>query len=275
MTKAALKGLLGRKLRTGLTALAIVLGVAMVCGSFVLTDTMLKASNQLKTASYAGSDAVVTGRTAFSSNNNGGSSVRAIPQALVQKVRGVPSVAAAQGELTDTAKLTKKNGKVLNSGGGPPFAIGFDEASPAIQKLSPLQLKQGRFASAPGELTIDANSAKKQHYKVGETIGVIALGPVKQYRITGITSFGGVSSLGGATIVQLSLAGAQQLFQKPGLVDTILVKGKPGVSKAQLQADLRKAVPPSPKVECSTSALTTTCDDAAGTDSTNGPTGPV
>jgi len=81
MTTATLKGLLGRKLRTGLTALAIVLGVAMVCGSFVLTDTMLKASKQLKTASYSGSDAVVTGRTAFSSDNNAGASVRAIVSA--------------------------------------------------------------------------------------------------------------------------------------------------------------------------------------------------
>src|SRR5436305_14895599 len=101
MTTATLKGLLGRKLRTGLTGRAIVLGVAMVCGSFVLTDTMLKASKQLKTASYSGSDAIVTGRTAFSSDNNAGATVRAIPQTLVQKARAVPSVAVAQGELTD------------------------------------------------------------------------------------------------------------------------------------------------------------------------------
>ena len=101
MTKAALKGMLGRKLRTTLTAIAIVLGVAMVCGSFVVTDTMLKASDQLKQASYGGAAAVVTGRTAFSSENNGGSSVRPVPEALVQKVRGVSGVASAHGEITD------------------------------------------------------------------------------------------------------------------------------------------------------------------------------
>ena len=40
MTKFALKGLLGRKLRTALTALAIVLGVAMISGTYVLTDSI-------------------------------------------------------------------------------------------------------------------------------------------------------------------------------------------------------------------------------------------
>src|SRR5581483_3874667 len=40
VTKVALRGLLGRKLRSVLTAFAIVLGVAMVSGTFVLTDSI-------------------------------------------------------------------------------------------------------------------------------------------------------------------------------------------------------------------------------------------
>ncbi len=40
MNSVALKGLLGRKLRTILTALAIVLGVSMISGTYVLTDTI-------------------------------------------------------------------------------------------------------------------------------------------------------------------------------------------------------------------------------------------
>ena len=63
MIGATVKGLLGRKLRTGLTALAIVLGVAMIAGAFVTTDTMLKASDDLKSASYSSADAVVSART--------------------------------------------------------------------------------------------------------------------------------------------------------------------------------------------------------------------
>ena len=43
MTRFALKSLAGRKLRTFLTALAIVLGVAMISGTYVLTDTIDRA----------------------------------------------------------------------------------------------------------------------------------------------------------------------------------------------------------------------------------------
>src|SRR5262249_28983411 len=62
MTVVALKGLFARRLRAVLTALAIVLGVAMVSGSFVLTDTISKAFDSIFTSSYSHTDAVVSGR---------------------------------------------------------------------------------------------------------------------------------------------------------------------------------------------------------------------
>ncbi len=41
-------------------------------------------------------------------------------------------------------------------------------------------------------------------------------------------TFGGVDSLGSATIAVFSLKGAQDLFQRGDTVDSILVSGKPG-----------------------------------------------
>ena len=66
MTRFALRGLLGRKLRTALTAIAIVLGVAMVAGTFVLTDSIDKAFDSIFTDSRQGSNAVVTGKAGAS-----------------------------------------------------------------------------------------------------------------------------------------------------------------------------------------------------------------
>ena len=65
MIRFALKSLAGRKLRTTLTALAIVLGVAMMSGAYVLTDTIDKAFDSILVDSYAGTDAVVTGGVVF------------------------------------------------------------------------------------------------------------------------------------------------------------------------------------------------------------------
>ena len=47
MTKVALRGLAGRKLRAFLTGIAIVLGVAMISGTYILTDTVQRAFNNL------------------------------------------------------------------------------------------------------------------------------------------------------------------------------------------------------------------------------------
>ena len=65
MIRFALKGLLGRKLRTALTAIAIVLGVAMVAGTFMLTDSIDKAFDSIFTEVRQGSNAVISGKTAF------------------------------------------------------------------------------------------------------------------------------------------------------------------------------------------------------------------
>jgi putative ABC transport system permease protein len=244
MIRATVKGLLGRKLRTALTAFAIVLGVAMVTGAYVVTDTLLGAANKLENASYSGSDAVVSAKRAFKTEQNaGGPETRPVPESIVAKVGSVPSVALAQGEVTDSAKLTKKNGKVINTSGGPPFAVGFDATTPAAQKLSPFKVKQGAFPSRPDEIAIDNGTAKDQGYKVGDSIGASAYGAIRHYRISGIITFGGVDSLGSATISVFSLKGAQDLFRRGAAVDDVLVSGKPGTNPATLRADIRQALP--------------------------------
>ena len=65
MGRITLKGLVGRPLRTTLTALAIVLGVATIAAAFTLTDTMGRAADDLSTSAYDGTAAVVTARTPF------------------------------------------------------------------------------------------------------------------------------------------------------------------------------------------------------------------
>ena len=86
MTKVALKGLAGRKLRSALTALAIVLGVAMVSGTFVLTDSVDRGFDSVYTRAYAGSDAVVGPRTEFGREQAGPGG---FPAAVLDEVRGV------------------------------------------------------------------------------------------------------------------------------------------------------------------------------------------
>ena len=85
MTTATLQGLMGRKLRTALTALSIVLGVAMVSGTFVLTDTMKKAFDDLFAGTYEDTGAVISGKEIVK-----GAAKSTVPESLQTKVRGAP-----------------------------------------------------------------------------------------------------------------------------------------------------------------------------------------
>ena len=65
MGKATLKGLLAHKFRLAATALAIVLGVSFVAGTFVLTDTINASFDDLFTQVTQGIDVAVRSKETF------------------------------------------------------------------------------------------------------------------------------------------------------------------------------------------------------------------
>src|SRR3954447_21193585 len=219
MTKVALKGLGLHKARAVRTTLAVVIGVAMISGAYVVSDTMLSAANSLSGAAYDNTDAVVTGKQAFTNGEDTiGGAVTVKPDVL-QKVRSLPQVAAATGDVTEQAKLINKKGKVI--GTGPYFAIGLDPVNG--KNLTPFKLTQGHFATAANEVVIDKGTADKEHYKVGDKIKVSAVAPAKTYDIVGITKWGSVDNFGTATAAIFTLSEAQTMFHKGGNFNSILV----------------------------------------------------
>ncbi len=229
MRRVALKGLAWRKIRGVLTALSIVLGVAMVSGAFVLTDTMKKAADNLEKSSYAGIDGVVTGTASFHDDNSW-QKTPSISQKLVSKVRRVPQVAAAAGTVLDQAKLVNAKGEVI--GQPPNFAVGIDAKAPGADRVNPLTLGSGRWATRPGEVAIDTGTAKREHLSIGDSVGVVATGPVRAFTIVGLVKYGNVDSLGAATVAAFDLSTAQALFDKRGEVDQISLESRPGVTPA-------------------------------------------
>src|SRR3954454_14265763 len=104
MIGVALKGLLGRKLRATLTAFAIVLGVAMISGAFVLTDTLGKSFDGIYTDSYKATDAVISSKTAIKTAN-GSTEAPAFSADVLSRVESLPGVRVAQGAIEDEARL--------------------------------------------------------------------------------------------------------------------------------------------------------------------------
>jgi putative ABC transport system permease protein len=234
MIAVALKGLLGRKFRAGLTAFAIVLGVAMISGAFVLTDTLGKSLDHIYNHSYAASDAVISSEEAVNTGDTT-PEAPAFSADVLRKVERLPGVRLAQGSIQDQARLVDRNGKAIGTADNG-TAVGLDPS--ADQSLNPLQLVAGRWPRG-GEIAIDKTTADKHHFQLGQTVGAFADGPVHRYRVSGIVRFGSVDSIGSATISVFDLATAQRLFDKQRKLDLIRVQAKEGVSNAELVRQIR------------------------------------
>jgi putative ABC transport system permease protein len=240
MIRVAIKGLLGRKLRAALTAFAIVLGVAMVSGTYVLTDTIKKGFDTIFTVSYKNADAVISGKTTFGNSNN--TTAPAIPASVLIRVKALPGVIDAVGGVAyDQTHLVGRNGKSITVGGAP--NLGFS-VNPRDQLFNPLTLVLGRWPAAQNQIAIDKGTADKHHYAVGDTIGVSVHGPTRPFRITGIAELGGVVSIGGATLAIFDLPTAQVLFHKQGQLDEIRIAKTAAMSTPKLISEIRAILPP-------------------------------
>jgi putative ABC transport system permease protein len=263
VTRVALKGLLGRKLRAILTAIAIVLGVAMVSGTYVLTDTIRSAFSTVFTQAYKNADAVVTGKSAIGGNNgdNGRSLPPPLPASLLARARALPEVAAASGGISDSAQLVGPNGKVISSGGAPGLAFSY---TPGGQRFNPLSLASGSWPQAGDQIDVDAATASREKLRIGQEVGVIARGPVRRFRIVGTAKFAGVSSLGGATMAIFTLPTAQRIFDKQGSFDQIDIAAKRGVSSPQLVRAIQPLLPPSSQVRTGQAQAQQATKDTSG-----------
>jgi putative ABC transport system permease protein len=84
MFKTTLKGLFAHKLRLALTGLAIVMGVAFVSGTFVLTDTLTGFFDEAFAESTAGTDFVVSPATSAATVDNFTPGTERIPAGVLE-----------------------------------------------------------------------------------------------------------------------------------------------------------------------------------------------
>ncbi|HKG11605.1 MAG TPA: FtsX-like permease family protein [Gaiellaceae bacterium] len=263
MIGVALRGLAGRKFRTVLTAIAIVLGVAMMSGAYVLTDTIDKAFNAIFVESYAGTDAVVSGKGAEISFEGEQSQPPPIPEDVLEQVRAVDGVEVATGSVTDVqTKLLKPDGESIDTGGAPSFAFGI-ETAPEYERFNPLNLVEGRWPSGSQEVAIDEGVADDESLAVGDRIGVAALGPAREFEIVGVARYGDLSSLGGATFAIFDIPTAQTLVDKEGQLDTVQAAAQAGVTPAELVARIREELGESATVRSGTEQASEDSDEVA------------
>lgn len=237
MGHATWKSLLAHKLRLALTAIAVVLGVAFLAGTLVLTDTMRESIEEVYSQTSEGIDVAVRGVTELASQT-GQDTRPPVPAALVDRVAAVDGVAAVEPVISGVAQLIGPDGEPIGGGGPPTLAFN----APVDEELSNTELRAGRYPSGPDEVAIDAYTADANGFAVGDSIQLFTNGPVTGHTVVGIVGFGELDNIGGATVVLFDTATATELFAPDGGYAEIDVRAADGVDAEALRDRVAAAV---------------------------------
>ena len=179
MAKLVLRGFLQRKLRVLLTGIAIALGVALMAGTYVLTDTINHSFAGIFKTAAKGQDVVVSpsetlGREKQAQHRR---STTRCSRACARS-RAWPKRRARSSRPAHFLDVKRKR---LTSGGAPAFIAG--ELPKRFESFSPVK---GRFPTSADEVAIDEATAERAGLKLGQQMIVAGAAPARRYTIVGI-----------------------------------------------------------------------------------------
>ncbi|MEX0972924.1 MAG: FtsX-like permease family protein [Solirubrobacterales bacterium] len=233
MTGLALKSLWARRIRALTTILAVVIGVAFVAGTYILTDTTFQAFDEIFEDSLAKTDVVITTREAVRQETG---EVPSFDAAVLPRVKGAPGARVAVGQIfTPGAFFDAKNEEIGNQ-----FAPKFI-TSALPEALETQSYVDGDPPDNAGEVALDQSAAEEAGLGIGDTLKLASVERVVPYRIVGLTKLG-EASWGGASIAGLTLPEAQRITDKRGEFDQILIAAGEGVSEETLKQRVQRRV---------------------------------
>lgn len=240
MTSLALKSVWARKARALATVLAVVIGVAFVAGTYILTDTTFAAFDEIFADSLSKTDVVITARDEVEQESG---EVPSFSASVLPVVKRVPGTRVAAGIVNSLGGFFDSQGKPIGSKFSPKF-IGSNRPL-ALESLNYVEGHKPRDAS---QTSIDEGSADEAGLEIGDTIKLASFERAKSFRLVGITRLGD-ASFGGASLAALTLPEAQRLTGQRGKFDEIRVAASAGVSEAELKARIERVAPASLRVE--------------------------
>jgi putative ABC transport system permease protein len=240
LTGLALKSLWARRVRALGTTFAVVIGVAFVAGSYVLTDTIFAAFDEIFSDSLKGTSVVVTAKNPVEQENG---EIPTVPASLLPRVEKVPGVRLAAGAIFTPGGFFDSEGEKIGNKFAPKFI-----SSTLPDGLESLTYKEGHPPRGPTEASLDKAAAESSGVELGESIRLIGQGSARSFRLVGFTQLGS-ASFGGASIAQVTLPVAQRLTHKRGRFDQISVAAREGVSPEVLKRRIERVMPPSARVE--------------------------
>ncbi|MGW9023611.1 ABC transporter permease [Streptomyces sp. NPDC055722] len=243
--KTSMRNFFAHKGRMALSAVAVLLSVAFVCGTLVFTDTMNTTFDKLFAATT--SDVSVSGKGASDSGEttSGNGRPPTMPASVLAEVRKVQGVKSAEGTVFSTSVTVVDAAKDnLSPKSGAPTIVGSWNGNDART----MKITSGAAPEGSSQVMVDADTADKHHLKIGDEIGVISAVGTHTAKISGIATFTVTNP--GAAIFYLDTRTAQQtLVGKTGVYTNVNVTADKGVSDEQLKKNVAAAVGGAYKVQ--------------------------
>jgi putative ABC transport system permease protein len=234
-----IKGLLAHRVRLVLTTLSVVLGVAFVAGTFVLTDTMSSVFDDLVRGGAGTVDVLVRAE-----NPSGGNGVEdmdvaplPIPEAVLDDVLAVEGVARAAGGVEGYALIVRPDGEPITPMGPPTLGAGWTDEGRTIQE-------GGRAPADADEVVVDVTTADRNHLRPGDRVTIVfSATPPRQFTVVGVSTMDRGDNLAGATLAEFEPRTAQEVLDLEGSYTSINVWAEDGVDHDALVDRLETALP--------------------------------
>jgi putative ABC transport system permease protein len=243
--RVTLKGLLAYRARLVLSAVAVVIGVALVAGTLMLTDAVGRSVRSFTARAHGGVDVVVR-----NADDARAGPPQAIDPRLAAAIRAVPGVGAAAGVVVgEKLQMVGRDGEPIRHRRAVNLVASWPD-DPAL--AGGYTLRQGRPPANGDEVVLDAATAVREGWRLGDTLGVVgADGGVHRFRMVGVTGFAGrdspasqLDSFDTPTVAVLQTAAAQRLLGRGEAVDEVDLRGVPGVGAEVLRERVARVLPP-------------------------------
>jgi putative ABC transport system permease protein len=235
MLRTAVRNLLAHKARLLMTMLAVLLGVAFVSGTLVFTNTISDAYAKSSEKSFDHVDV----RIRPTAVGDAAGTARLLDQRLLDQAGRLPGAASATGVVSGFAALAGKDGRLVGDGWA---TIGTNHPG-AGGAAARYPMAAGRAPATDGEIAIDARTAERTGFGVGDTVRLSVSGPVINERVTGIFTTDDGNVAAGGTLTLFATATAQRLFAKPGRYNQIDLEAAPGTSAESLRRGAATILP--------------------------------
>jgi putative ABC transport system permease protein len=239
--RATFRTALAHKGRLALSALAVVLGVAFVAGTYVFTDTLQRTFTELF-------DTVQPDVAVSPASADGQASVGVavtLPADAADVIAGVDGVADSGGAVQATGvTLIGSDGEPVGTVGPPTLGVGWDDTP----ELSPLSLVEGRGPASDTEIAIDSEAFDTGGFALGDTVRVLTPGPSIEAELVGVFRFGTSGNLAGATLTAFEMSTAQELLLGGDRWTSVQAVAESGVSQDELAAQVQAAFDEQPDI---------------------------